>query len=67
MEKIKFPRNRIKKMRTDLGLTQIQLAEKTGLSMQAVSSYENNKRNPKEEVWWKLSDFFNVPPSYLQG
>ena len=54
-------------MRTDLGLTQIQLAEKTGLSMQAVSSYENNKRNPKEEVWWKLSDFFNVPPSYLQG
>lgn len=67
MEKIKFPRNRIKKMRTDLGLTQTQLAEKTGLSMQAISSYENNKRNPKEEVWWKLSDFFNVPPSYLQG
>lgn len=67
MEKIKFPRNRIKRMRTDLGLTQTQLAEKTGLSMQAISSYENNKRNPKEEVWWKLSDFFNVPPSYLQG
>ncbi len=54
-------------MRTDLGLTQAQLAEKTGLSMQAISSYENNKRNPKEEVWWKLSDFFGVPPSYLQG
>ena len=67
MEKINFPRNRIKKMRTDLGLTQAQLAEKTGLSMQAISSYENNKRNPKEEVWWKLSDFFGVPPSYLQG
>lgn len=59
--------NRIKKMRQSKGLSQAELAQKVGISKQAVSHYETEKRHPKIEAWQKLADFFEVPVPYLQG
>lgn len=61
------PKNRIAMLRTLMGLSQAQLAKKTGLSRQAISLYEIGKREPKLETWQRLSDFFRVSVSYLQG
>ena len=62
-----LPQNRIAKLRIDKNLSQSKLAEKTGLTRQAISLYEIGKREPKLETWIKLANFFNVPVSYLQG
>lgn len=59
--------NRIKQLRKEKGLSQIQLAKKTGISSQSISKYECGERNPKIEKWQKLATFFNVSIPYLQG
>lgn len=59
--------NRIKELRKSKGLTQAELAKKVGISEQAVSFYENDRRKPKIETWNRLADFFNVSIPYLQG
>ena len=59
--------NRIKEFRQSKGLTQTELAKKVGISNQAVSFYENGKRQPKIETWNRLADFFNVSVPFLQG
>ncbi|QYN53085.1 helix-turn-helix domain-containing protein [Lactobacillus panisapium] len=59
--------NRIKELRKSHGLSQTELAGETGISNQAVSFYENGKRQPKIETWQKLADYFNVSTSYLMG
>ena len=60
-------KNRIKKLRIESGLTQMELAEKVGMANNTLSRYENEKRKPKEEVLQKLADFFDVSVPYLQG
>ncbi|MDU4750426.1 MAG: helix-turn-helix transcriptional regulator [Clostridium butyricum] len=42
--------NRIKDLRKKLNLTQLELADKCGLSKNAIWNYENNKRKPSIEV-----------------
>ena len=59
--------NRIKELRKSHGLSQTELARETGISNQAVSFYENGKRQPKIETWQKFADFFNVSVPYVQG
>ena len=59
--------NRIKELRQSKGLSQSELAQKVGISNQAISHYETGKRYPKIEKWQKLADFFNVSVPYLQG
>lgn len=39
---------KIRRRRQELGMTQLNLAEKTGLSEAAVRSYELETRNPKD-------------------
>lgn len=39
---------RIRRRRQELGMTQLDLAERTGLSEAAVRSYELGTRNPKD-------------------
>ena len=59
--------NRIKELRQSKGLTQAELAKKVGISEQAVSFYENDRRKLKIETWNTLADFFNVSVPFLQG
>lgn len=57
---------RIKKLRTDAGLTQEQLAEKLHLEgKSAISNYENNRREVSPERLTQLSCLFHVPADYI--
>ena len=59
--------NRIKQLRKAKGMSQIELANKVHASNQAISAYESGTREPKEPMWQKLADFFNVSVDYLKG
>ena len=59
--------NRIKELRQENKLSQIELANKVHASNQAISAYESGTREPKEPMWQKLADFFNVSVPYLKG
>lgn len=59
--------NRIKELRQENKFSQIELANKVHASNQAISAYESGTREPKEPMWQKLADFFNVSVDYLKG
>ena len=59
--------NRIKELRQENKLSQIELANKVHASNQAISAYESGTREPKEPTWQALADFFNVSVDYLKG
>ena len=59
--------NRIKELRQENKFSQIELANKVHASNQAISAYESGTREPKEPMWQKLADFFNVSIDYLKG
>lgn len=55
----------LRKLRTDKGLTQEELAQKTGIGRSAIGMYESGNREPKFEVLETLADFFNVDMNTL--
>lgn len=59
--------NRLKELRIKNGLSQTELAEKTGVSEQAISFYENGKRHPKIETWQKIANALNTSVIYARG
>lgn len=59
--------NRLKELRQENRISQIELANKVHASNQAISAYESGTREPKEPMWQKLADFFNVSVPYLKG
>lgn len=59
--------NRVKELRLAKSLSQEQLAEKIGLTKQAISQYERGERSPSMDVLEALCDFFNVSSDYLLG
>ena len=59
--------NRIKELRQENKLSQIELANKVHASNQAISAYESGTREPKEPMWQALANFFNVSVDYLKG
>lgn len=58
---------RIKLLRKQRGITQKELAAKTGLSYSAIISYENAKSEPNSKAMAALEEFFNVSGAYLRG
>ena len=56
---------RLREKRLELGLTQLQLAQKADLSEAAVRSYELGARNPKVEHRKRLAKVLGVHPEYL--
>ena len=58
---------RISAYRKQLGMTQEQLAEKLGLTAQAVSKWENDVSCPDITILPKLADIFNVTIDQLLG
>lgn len=59
--------NRIKELRKDKGISQAELADKAGVSRQAISFYENGKRHPKIETWQKIANALNTSIPYARG
>jgi len=56
---------RIKQKRKELNLTQEELADKVGVSYQAVSKWENNSSMPDTAILPALSSIFDVTLDYL--
>ena len=59
--------NRIKDLREDRDMRQIDLAQAVGIDQRTISNYETGKTNPDSEALIKLANFFNVTIDYLVG
>lgn len=60
-------KNRIRDLREDRDLRQIDVANATGLDQKTLSNYETGKTNPDSVALVKLADFFEVSVDYLLG
>lgn len=58
---------RVRLFRDALGLTQLQLAMRSGISLDYVSAIERGQRVPSVQVLEHLADTLGVPPSILVG
>lgn len=59
--------SRVKELRNKVELTQYQLAEGIGVTVDTIRSIESNRRVPSIEVLTKISDFFDCSIDYLLG
>lgn len=59
--------NRIRDLREDRDLRQIDVALKTGIDQRSISNYETGKTKPDSEAIVRLAEFFGVSCDYLLG
>lgn len=60
-------KDRLKELRALKGLSQVELAEKLGVSKSLIGAYETGDRNPGYENLEEIADYFNVSMDYLTG
>lgn len=60
-------KNRIRDLREDKDLRQIDVSKATGIDQKTLSNYETGKTNPDSYSIIKLADFFGVSTDYLLG
>lgn len=58
---------KIKELRMESGITQLQLEDYAGCSGQVISNIERGYTNPSADVLKKISEYFHVPSDYLLG
>lgn len=58
---------RLKQLRAENKMTQVQLAEKLGVSKGTVAMWETNKRSPSFEMLADMSDLFDRRMDYILG
>ena len=56
----------LKMLRTEKGITQVEMAEMLGISRSSVGMYEQGKREPDFELEEKIADLFNVSLDFLR-
>lgn len=59
--------DKLKSLRIEKKLTQKQVADRIGLAISAVSSYESGSRYPSYDVLVRLAHIFHVSTDYLLG
>ncbi len=59
--------NRIRQLREEKNLRQIDIANATGIDQKTISNYETERTNPDSYALIKLSDYFKVSIDYLVG
>lgn len=59
--------NRIRDLREDMDLRQIDISKATGIDQKTLSNYETGKTNPDSFAIIELARFFNVTTDYLLG
>ena len=59
--------NRIRELREDRDLRQIDVALATEIDQKTLSNYETGKTNPDSYAIIRLADFFGVTCDYLLG
>ena len=55
----------LKKIRKERNLNQLKVAMDLNISREALSHYENGKRDPSLDMLNKLSEYFNVSIDFL--
>ena len=55
----------LRQIRKEKGLTQLKVAMDLNISREALSHYENGKREPDIKMLTKMSEYFNVSIDYL--
>ena len=58
---------RLKNLRKKVGLTQVDVAGKLGISQQAYASWERGVKKPTQENLVKIAQMLNVSVDYLVG
>lgn len=58
---------RIKQLREEKKLTQIELADKLKISNSAIAMYETDKREPSDDIKLKMCELFDCSLDYLVG
>ena len=58
---------KIRELRTSLGISQVTLAAGLGVTKQCVSNWENDNIQPSIEMLVKIADFFTVSTDELLG
>lgn len=59
--------DRIKELRTGLGITQKELAKEIGISYASIVDYENGRREPNSRAMAALERYFGVSGEFLRG
>lgn len=59
--------NRIRKLRSEKGLTQKEMSELTGIPYSTYSNYENNNREPSLEQLEKIAGVLDIHLAELMG
>ena len=55
----------LKRIRKERNLTQLKVAMELNISREALSHYENDKREPSIELLIKMSEYFDVSIDFL--
>ena len=58
---------RLKELRFEKGLTQMQVAIYCNITERAYQNYELMRREPKLEILVKIADFYGVSLDYIVG
>lgn len=58
---------KIRQLRRNFNLSQVDLAAKLGVTKQCVSNWENDNILPSIDMFVKQAKFFNVSTDYLLG
>lgn len=58
---------RLKELRKQAHLTQVQIAEKLGIGQSSYADWERGKKKPTQENLVKIAQVFNVSIDYLIG
>lgn len=60
-------KDRLKELRIEKGLRQVDVANAVGVTLRAICNYEAGTREPSLEMLVKLCRFFETDPNYLLG
>lgn len=58
---------KIKELRTTMGISQVTLASELGVTKQCISNWENDNIQPSIEMLVKMADYFTVSTDELLG
>ena len=59
--------NRIRELREDRDLRQVDLSAATGIEQKTISNYETGRTNPDSWAIIRLAEYFGVTCDYLLG
>lgn len=62
-----MPKNRIKEMRKEVGLSQKELGERLGVGQPTVSAWETGRNHPDNATLYELSKIMGCSIGYLMG